>query len=187
MRAAFIVRKIATSQAVYLILGVVLIGLVLAQWVNELGGPAGIWGRFGWLAPALTVPCHAFIAVTPLPSDLVSIANGAVYGFWVGAGFNWLGWFIASFFQYGIGRRVRHDFDVEGWVARSPAWLQRFPADHPVFIIGVRFVPYAGGHIGTLVPAAMGVTLRRFVWCTAIALVPSSLVMAGIGAGLLLL
>jgi len=33
----------------------------------------------------------------------------------------------------------------------------------------------------------MGVALGRFAWCTAVALVPISLLMAGIGAGLLLL
>lgn len=181
------IRRLVTSRAFYLILGIVFVGLLLTRWVEALGGPAGIWERFGWLAPAISVPFHAFIAVTPLPSDLVSIANGAVYGFWAGAGFNWLGWFIASFLQYSIGRRVRHDFDVEAWLARSPSWLRRFPADHPVFIIGSRFVPYAGGHLATLVPSAMGVALGRFTWCTAVALVPSSLVMAGVGAGLLLL
>ncbi len=180
-------RRLASSRSLYLILGVLVAGLVLARWVEALGGPEAVWERFGWLAPAVTVPVHALVAVTPLPSDLMGIANGTVYGFWMGAALTWLGWFVASFIQYAIGRLFGRDFDVAGWMARSPERLRRFPVEHPVYLIGARFVPYAGGHLATLIPGALGVNLRRFAWCTAVAIVPPSLLMAGIGAGLLLL
>ncbi len=180
-------RRLVTSQTLYIVLGVVLVGVVLMRWVDALGGPAGVWERFGLLAPAISVPLHAVLAVTPFPSDVMGVANGAVYGFWGGALLSWAGWFAASFVQYGIGQRVQKDFDVAGWMARSPTRLRRFPVSHPVFLIGARYVPYAGGHLATLLPGALGVQLRRFAWCTAVALVPQSLVMAGIGAGLMLL
>lgn len=186
MRAPPTRRSLVSSQVAFLIAGLLVIAFLLSRWVEGVGGPAGIWARFGWLAPALSIPLHALLAVTPVPSDIVSIANGTVYGFWLGAFFNWLGYFIASFIQYGIGRSIRHEFDVDVWIARSPAWLRRLPVYHPAFIIGARFIPYAGGHLATLVPSAMGVDLVRFTWCTALAIVPSALVMAGIGAGLLL-
>ncbi len=187
MRAPSTLRKVVRSQAVYLILGIVLVGLLLRRWVEALGGPAEVWERFGWIAPAITVPLHTVVAITPFPSDLMGVANGTVYGFWGGFMLSWLGWYLASFIQYGIGWRVRKDFDLERWLARAPARLRRFPVGHPVFLIGARFVPYAGGHLATLLPGAMGVALGRFAWCTAVALVPTSLLMAGIGAGLLLL
>ena len=72
-------------------------------------------------------------------------------------------------------------------LARSPERLRRFPVGHPFFIIGARYVPYAGGHLSTLLPGALRVDLVRFAWCTAIAIVPSSLVVAAVGAGLLFL
>ncbi len=180
-------RRLLTSQTLYIVLGVVLVGFWLTRWVSALGGPTGVWTRFGLLAPAVTVPLHGIVAVTPFPSDVMGVANGAVYGFWGGALLSWIGWFLASFVQYGIGRRVQQDFDVAGWMARSPARLRRFPVEHPAFLIGARYVPYAGGHLATLLPGALGVGLRRFAWCTAVALVPQSLVVAGVGAGLMLL
>lgn len=187
MRAPPTVRALFTSRIVYLVVGIVLIGVLLVQWVEALGGPAAVWVRFGLLAPVISVPLHIFVAVTPFPSDLMGVANGAVYGFWWGFFLTWFGWYSASFIQYAIGWRVRQDFDVEAWLARSPDRLRRFPVGHPVFIIGARYVPYAGGHLATLLPGAYGVDLVRFAWCTAIAIVPSSLVVAAVGAGLLLL
>ena len=187
MRAPPTLRAAFTSRVLYLVVGIVLIGFLLVRWVEALGGPEAVWVRFGMLAPVISVPLHIFVAVTPLPSEVMGVANGAVYGFWWGFILTWAGWFLASFIQYAIGRRMRQDFDVEGWLARSPAGLRRFPVGHPFFIIGARYVPYAGGHLATLLPGALGVDLVRYTWCTAIALVPSSLVVAAVGAGLFLL
>ena len=187
MRVPPTLRAIFTSSVLYLIVGIVVIGVVLAQWIEGLGGPEAVWLRFGFLAPAISLPIHIFVAVTPFPSDLMGVANGAVYGFWGGFALTWAGWYLASFIQYAIGRRVQKDFDVEGWLARSPKRLRRFPVGHPFFLIGARYVPYAGGHLSTLLPGALGVDLVRFAWCTAIAIVPSSVVVAAVGAGLLFL
>lgn len=188
MTRAEINRKILRSKAIYLLTGILLIAILLTTWVDSIGGPTAIWERFGLLAPAISIPLHAAVAIAPLlPSDVVGIANGTVYGFWMGALLSWIGWYLASFVQFSIGRSLRGDFDVAGWMARAPAWLQRFPAGHPIFLIAARYMPYAGGHLATLVPGALGVGLVRFAWCTALAIIPPSLLMAGIGAGLLLL
>ena len=187
MRAPPTLRTLLSSRLLYLVVGIVVIGFLLVRWVDAFGGPEAVWVRFGILAPIISVPLHIIVAVTPLPSDLMGVANGAVYGFWGGFILTWFGWFLASFIQYAIGRRVRQDFDVEGWLARSPERLRRFPVGHPLFIIAARYVPYAGGHLATLLPGALGVNLIRFAWCTAIAIVPSSLVVAAVGAGLFLL
>ena len=180
-------RRVLTSKAVYAVLGLSALAFVLLRWGDAVGGPLGLWDRFGWRAAVVSVPLHALVAVTPFPSDVVAMSNGAIYGFWLGSALSWLGWFVASFVQYAIGRRAGRDFDVEGWLARSPDRLKRLPVDHPLFLILARFVPYVGGHLATLVPGAVGVPLTRYAWCSAVALVPQSLVMAGVGAGLLLL
>jgi uncharacterized membrane protein YdjX (TVP38/TMEM64 family) len=173
------------SSALYLILGLCVAAFWLTRWVDSLGGPAGIWERFGLLAPAISVPVHAIVGVTPFPSDVIAIANGTVYGFWLGCVLSWLGWYLTAFIEFQIGRRSNRDFDVSAWLSRAPAAIRRFPVGHPAFIIGSRLVPWAGGHISTLLPGAMGVPLGRFAWCSALGIVPPAMVMAGIGAGLL--
>ena len=180
-------RRLLTSRAVYLLLGLVVVAVGLTRWVAAVGGPAAVWERFGLLAPMVSVPFHALVAITPLPSDVVGVANGTVYGFWLGAVLSWIGWFLASFVQYAIGRRLGHDLDVPELMQRAPARLRRFPVEHPAFLIGSRVVPYAGGHLATLIPGAVGVAVGRFAWCTALAVIPYSVLMAAVGAGLMLL
>jgi uncharacterized membrane protein YdjX (TVP38/TMEM64 family) len=177
--------RLFRSQVFYLVIGLCLVAFGLTRWVEYIGGPSSVWERFGLIAPAISVPVHAVVAVTPFPSDVLSVANGTVYGLWLGSFFSWLGWYIAAFIEFQIGRRARTDFPIEDWVGRLPKRLRQFPVDHPAFLIGSRFVPWAGGHISTLVPGAMNVDARRFAWCAAVAIAPPSFLMAAIGAGLL--
>ncbi len=179
------IRRVLKSRALYLVAGLCLVAFGLTRWVESLGGPEGIWERFGLVAPAVSVPVHAIVAVTPFPSDVLSVGNGTIYGFWLGSALSWLGWYIGAFIEFQVGRRANRDFDISAWLSRAPAVLRRFPVGHPVFLIGSRLIPWAGGHISTLLPGAMGVPLRRFAWCAALAIVPPAMVMSGIGAGLL--
>ena len=107
--------------------------------------------------------------------------------FWFALGLNWLGWWLASHLEFFLGRRLRGDFDIERKLERLPRWLRRFPVEHPVFLIFARQVPWAGGHLTTLVPGAMGVPFFRSAWCNAIAIIPAAILTAGLGAGLLAL
>jgi uncharacterized membrane protein YdjX (TVP38/TMEM64 family) len=182
---ASLLRRVFTSWTLYLVVGLVLVGWLLARWVSQMGGPEVFREKFGLVAPLVTVPVHVVITVTPFPSDVISVANGTLYGFWLGASLNWIGWWLAALAEYGLGRRAGRDFEVEDHLAAAPRWLRRFPVQHPLFLIGSRQVPWAGGHISTFVPGVMGVSLRRFAWCSAVAIVPSSLLMAAIGVGLL--
>ena len=89
--------------------------------------------------------------------------------------------------RFFLGRRLRGDFDLEPQLQRLPRFLRRFPVDHPAFLILARQVPWAGGHLTTLVPGAMGVPFLRNAWCNAIGIVPAAILTAGAGAGLLAL
>jgi uncharacterized membrane protein YdjX (TVP38/TMEM64 family) len=177
--------RAARSPAVYTIVGVVILGATLARWVASIGGPAAFRESYGAAAPLATAPIHVVLSITPFPSDVVSIANGALYGFTSGAILSWLAWWVAAVAEFGLGRRARKDFDLESQLDRMPTWLKRFPVDHPVFLIGGRQVPYLGGHLTSFVPGAAGVRFSRYVWCSAVAVLPGAIVMAGIGAGLM--
>jgi uncharacterized membrane protein YdjX (TVP38/TMEM64 family) len=179
------IKRLFRSKTFYLIIGFCMAGFWLMHWVNAMGGPAIILERFGWAAPAVSIVIHAIVTMTPFPTDILAIANGSLYGFWLGAAVSWAGWYIDALIKFYIGRSASEDFPVDQWMARLPARLQRFPVDHPVFLIGTRLVPYAGGFISTFIPGALGVRWSRFVWCAALAIVPPALLMAAIGAGLL--
>lgn len=178
-------RRLLRSPLVLGLLAFAGFTFAILQVLDSLGGPHGIWERFGLLAPLISTPLHSMVALSPVPSDLLAIANGAIYGFWLGAGLSWIGWWTAAMLQFFLVRRLGRDWDVVGRMEKLPSWLRRFPVGHPAFLIGVRLVPFAGGHIGTIVPATMGVPAGRVAWCAAIALVPGAFLSAAIGVGLM--
>lgn len=179
--------RILRSRAIWLALGLVFAGYLLIRWVESVGGPEAIRERYGILAPLITSSIQILVAPTPFPSDVICVAQGALYGFWLAVALNWLGWWIACHLEFLLGRRLRGEFDLERQLERLPRFLRRFPVDHPIFLIFARQVPWAGGHLTTLVPGAMGVPFLRNAWCNAIGIVPASILTAGAGAGLLAL
>ena len=178
-------RRLIISKLFHATLGVLALAVCAIVWVDSIGGPVAFREQYGRTAPLLTVPVHCVLAILPLPTDPICIANGAVYGFWWGAALSWIGWYVAALAKFAIGRRARVEFDLKSRMQRLPSFLQRFPIHHPVFLIGARVVPYVGGNVSTFLPGAAGVSYRRHLWCSAIAIVPGSLVTAAVGVGLL--
>lgn len=176
--------RVLRAPTLWIIVAIVIAGLILIRWIASLGGAEAFAERFGSVAALVTVPVHVIIAVTPFPSDPIAIANGSLYGWLYGACLNWIGWGIAAVVEFQLGRRAREDFNLEQQVSQLPSWLQRLPVDHPVFLIGARQIPWLGGHVTTFLPGAAAVRWKRFLWCAAVGIVPSSILMAAIGAGL---
>jgi uncharacterized membrane protein YdjX (TVP38/TMEM64 family) len=158
---------------------------VAVQWgVDAIGGPRAI-GAWGWYAPLVSAALHAPIAASPLPSEPFALSHGPLYGFWLGALVGWAGWFVGSAIEYAVLRRLRSTSFPELAFTR-PRWLARFPVAHPAFLIGVRQVP-AGFDIVNVSAALAGVPLARFLWCSAIAQIPSALLISAAGLGLVAL
>lgn len=183
MRFAGATPALLRSPALYLTLGLFLVAIAATRWIDAIGGFGEVRGHFGLAAPVASVCLHALLNVSPLPGDVVAVANGALYGFAPAVGLNWLGWFIAAFVQFSIGRRAAKDFELQEQMQKLPAFLRRFPVEHPAYLLLARLLPWAGGHVTTWIPGAAGVRLSRFAWCTAVAIVPASIGFALVGVG----
>jgi len=169
------------SRTLWSVLGALAAGVAAAHWIDSIGGPAALWARFGWWAPTLTVGLHALVSLSPLPSDPIAIANGALYGTWIGAGVGFGGWYLAAWIRFWVGRQAGRDLPIDAWWSRLPPQLQQLPVGHPAFLMLSRYIPYVGGEIATLVPGARGVPTWRFAWCTALAIAPYALGLALLG------
>lgn len=176
--------KLARAPSVWIIIGFLIAGFFLIRWIASIGGPEVFSERFGRVAPLITLPAHIIVALTPFPSDAIAIANGALYGFVSAVFLNWFGWWLAALLEFQLGRRTRRDFHWDDQRDRLPAWLRRLPIEAPAFLILARQIPWLGGHVTTFLPGAAGVAYRRFWWCAAVAVIPGSVLMAAIGAGL---
>jgi uncharacterized membrane protein YdjX (TVP38/TMEM64 family) len=142
--------------------------------------------RCGWERPARSRGIRislAPIALSPLPVQIVAIPVGMAYRFWLGAALIWTGWMVAAVLQYGLSRRTADDIDLSSLLERTPRWMRRFPAGHPLFLIVARQLPI-GPYIVNVSAGVLHVPLWRHVWCAAIAVVPEAVLIAGISVGL---
>jgi len=177
------VRVALRSSALHAVLVLFLAAAASAWWIESIGGPARVRAQLGVAAPLASVILHVLLNISPMPGDVVAIANGSLYGVALATALNWLGWYIAAFIQFSIGRRAARDFDLGEHLDRVPRFLRRFPVEHPAYLLIARLLPWAGGHVTTWIPGAAGVRVWRFAWCTALAIVPASIGFSVVGAG----
>ena len=83
--------------------------------------------------------------------------------------------------EYGLFRRIASDVAGAG-AERLPAFMRRLPAQHPLFLIGGRLVPF-GNHAVNAVAGSHRVPLWRFTWTSALAFLPFSAFIAAIANG----
>jgi uncharacterized membrane protein YdjX (TVP38/TMEM64 family) len=154
-------------------------------WVDSIGGPQAIRQRYGLAAPAVSLAAHALVAVTPAGELLPwGVVNGTLYGFALGSLLTWIASTASSLVQYALARSLARELDLERLRAGLPAWLRRFPVDHPAFLIAARWLP-VGGPIANVAAGASGVMPLRIACCALVGGAPPALVMAALGAGLL--
>lgn len=169
------------ARALGLLSAVVVVALVVV-----LLGPlyTQLPKRLGMAAPLVTIPTQACVSVSPLPGDVLCIANGAMYGFVIGFCLSWIGLMLAAILEYKLAENGSRSAGLDQRIGRGPEWLRRLPVQHPLYLILVRQIPVWGGHIVTVSAGVMHVPMRRFLWCTAVGALPAALLMPAIGAGI---
>jgi len=150
--------RLATSRGVQLSVAVIVVAALLTFWLAEKGDPDRIAEQLGWPGAVGLVVAQALIAVSPFPSQVVAVPIGATYGFRLGAPLIWTGWMLAALLQYGLSRRTADDIDLGPLLERTPEWMRRFPAGHPLFLIVARQLPI-GPHIVNISAGALHVPL----------------------------
>ena len=176
-------QRIVASRGLRLIVGFILLAWLLVWLLDAFGGPQAFRDRYGLSAAVVLVLIHGVVAVSPLPGEAVAFANSLVYGFWFGSLFNWIGWMLAALMEYALVRRAAKEFNSQAAFERVPLWLRRFPVAHPAFLIAGRWLPF-GGHLVNCAAGAFAVGLWRHAWCSAIAIVPVAMLVAGLANGL---
>ena len=80
-------------------------------------------------APLVSIPVHVLLAATPFPSELVGVANGTVYGLWLGTLYAWIGWWCGAVLEYAIVRLGARQTEFVNDRLHVPVWMRRFPAE----------------------------------------------------------
>lgn len=182
---AVVLSRVGTffcRPAPWLVVAFLACAVLVHRWVVAIGGPDALIDRYGALAPMIMVAIQAALAAAPFPSELFALASAAAYGWAIGSVMTWAGWTLGSMIQYGLARRSADDAALDARIERLPAWLRRFPIDHPVFLICVRWLPM-GFHLANVAAGARRVPVVRQLWIAAIGSIPGAVLWSVIGAG----
>ena len=166
------------------IAAVVLAAYATWRWLEGIGGAVALFERFGPLAPLVSIPVHILLSATPFPSELIGVANGSVYGLWVGTLCSWVGWWCGAALEYTLVRFGARQVEWDDAARHLPGWLRRFPVGHPIFLIVGRQFPF-GFHTVNVLAGLSRVSARRQMICAAVSNVPYALFSAAVGAGLI--
>lgn len=122
----------------------------------------GVWGPF------ISVLLYAILGVSPIPSEALSMINGAVFGVYVGTLIGFTGNMIAAIIEYWIGASLGGVADFEEKKEHLPFGLGRFPADSVWFLLFARMVPGYGGKLVSVIAGVYRVPMWRYLWTAAI-------------------
>lgn len=163
----------------------VAVSLVIALYIiRHVQTVEAFIGRLGIAGPLVSIALQTLFGASPIPTEPLTMINGAIFGPLRGALFSWIGYMLAALIEYFIGRQIRQVADFEERKSNMPLGLGRFPADSPWFLMLARIIPGYGPKMVGLVGGIYNVSLWRFMWTAAIPNAIGALAFAFGGHGL---
>ena len=140
--------------------------------------------QMGVVGPLISITLQTIFGASPIPTEPLTMINGAVFGPLMGAFYSWVGYMLASVIEYFIGARISQASNFEDHREKLPFGLGRFPANSPWFLMLARIVPGYGPKMVGLVGGMYHVPMWRFIWTAAIPNALGALIFAFGGYGL---
>lgn len=122
----------------------------------------------GILAPLLSIALYAVVGPSPVPTDALTLINGAIFGPVTGTVIAFCGNMSAALLEYWIGTGLGSVTDFDERRQRLPLGIGRLPVHSTWFLLGGRMIPGYGGKMVSLLAGAYRVPLGRYVWTTAV-------------------
>jgi len=163
---------------------VLVAGIVAIYLIRHATKLEDVIGRAGLAGPLISIALQTFFGISPIPTEPLTLINGAVFGPLKGGLISWVGYMLASWIEYFLGTRIRQLSGFEERRQKLPFGLGRLPADSPWFLIAARVIPGYGPKMVGVMSGMYRVKLWRFTWTAAIATGVGALAFAWGGAGL---
>jgi uncharacterized membrane protein YdjX (TVP38/TMEM64 family) len=178
------IQKILRSKFIWVFVGLVVTAIVVRKWVDFEGGPREVVQSMGIWAPLVSLFLQTITTMTPVGSLLLSVLNGALFGFWTAFVLNLTSGVLGGLGMYYLWRRGDHEFDIQRSMQALPVWFRRHAGDNLPFLILLRMVPWAGGSLADLIAGAHRVPVRTQFLSLLVGYIPGSMLYALLGAGL---
>jgi uncharacterized membrane protein YdjX (TVP38/TMEM64 family) len=139
------------------------------------------WGPWSALGSVALMVLHSFI---PLPAEIIAMANGVVFGPWLGVMLTWVGAMLGALLSFALARGLGRPF-VRLLVAET-RWreIETLRAS-PGALLLARLVPVISFNLVNYAAGLLGVGWWTFSWTTALGILPLTIATVVLGGRLL--
>jgi len=142
---------------------------------------AASWGAWSAVVAVLLMVLHSFV---PLPAEIIAIANGMLFGTWLGIALTWAGAMLGAVLSCALARALGRPF-VRLLVSER-RWRQVEALSlTPTTLLVVRLVPLISFNLVNYAAGLLGVRWWPFLWTTALGILPLTVAMVVAGEGML--
>ena len=139
------------------------------------------WAPWSWLGSIALMVLHSFV---PLPAEIIALANGMLFGPWWGMVVTWVGAMLGAVLAYGLARALGRPA-VRGFIpARHWARLEAIPVEAGPLLV-IRLMPVISFNLVNYAAGLLGVPWWRFLWTTALGILPIVITMVVMGRELM--
>ena len=139
------------------------------------------WGAWGPLASVALMVLHSFL---PLPAEIIPLANGMLFGPLAGIALTWSGAMLGALLSFALARGLGRGFVRLVLSEERFARLARLSPGAGTLLY-VRLVPFISFNLVNYAAGLAGVGWWRFLWTTALGILPLSVIMVLLGSAML--
>lgn len=141
---------------------------------------AGIWAP---LASIGLMAAHSFV---PFPAEIIAVANGLVFGVWLGVAVTWLGAMLGAVVAYEVARALGPSARARLLPERHRARLDHLTAHVSIgTLLAVRLIPVISFNLINYATGFARVPRFTFVWTTGVGILPLTVLSVLLGSEIL--
>lgn len=144
--------------------------------LDDLIRGLGPWGA------AASIGLMILHSIVPFPAELLSMANGAVFGVGAGVAITWVGAMLGAFLAFGLARAFGRPLVLKILNAQQErqleSWVERLGTD--ALLLG-RFIPLISFNLMNYAAGLTPVSWWTFAWTTGLGILPLTVLMTVLG------
>ncbi len=172
------------NSAFWTIVALIASGVVVVYVLKYFSDVETLLRSSGLLAPIISVLLYGLFSVTPVPTDSLTIINGAIFGPFYGTLIACTGNTFAALIEYFVGMKIGVAADTKGRSVKIPFTKKEFDVDSVAFLFLGRFIPGYGSKLVSVLAGMYRVNIIRYLWTTFAANITGALMFAYGGYGL---
>lgn len=188
-RGIRIVGRFGTLAGAVLLASIIAagIGWTIATWRSEGGLSATLlidtirsWGMWGVAGSIALMIAHSFLF---FPSEILCIANGAVYGAFWGAVITWTGAMLAASIMFALVRRYGRPALDRILPAHQREKLDRWTLQSgAAALLAGRLIPLLAFNLVNCLAALTTIRWPTYLWVTGVGILPLTIILSLVGA-----